>query len=145
MRSTSRSAGRIEARRQLDQARGLAEKLAAATPNDLAVAECLRDAMAGLGAVCIHDRQYAEARDLLHRVVTLSEQIAQRGPRRAGARRGLIEAYLELGRAYGFDGQHVEVRALLPEDARPGRPLGQRRAREPLGPRPAGVELPKAG
>ena len=97
-----------EARRQLDQARGLAEKLAAATPNDLAVAECLRDALAGLGAVRIHDHQYAEARDLLHRVVTLSEQIAQRGPRRAGARRGLIEAYLELGRAYGFDGQHAE-------------------------------------
>ena len=37
-----------EARRQLDQARGLAERLAASTPNDLAVAECLRDAMAGL-------------------------------------------------------------------------------------------------
>ena len=93
-------------RRQLDQARGLAEKLAAATPNDLAVAECLRDALAGLGAVCNHDRQYPAARDLLHRVVTLSELIVQRGPRRAGARRGLIEAYLELGRAYGFDGQH---------------------------------------
>ena len=101
--------GRVnEARRQLELARGLAEKLAAGTPNDLAVAECLRDAMAGLGAVRNHDHRYAEARDLLHRVVALSEQIAQRGPRRPGARRGLIEAYLELGRAYGFDGQHGE-------------------------------------
>jgi tetratricopeptide (TPR) repeat protein len=101
--------GRVDdARRQLELARGLAEKLAAVAPNDLAVAECLRDAMAGLGAVRNHDRRYAEARELLHRVVGLSEQIAQRGPRRPGARRGLIEAYLELGRAHGFDGQHGE-------------------------------------
>jgi tetratricopeptide (TPR) repeat protein len=100
-----------EAGRQLDHARRLAVKLAAATPNDLAVAECLRDARAGLGAVCIHDRRYAEARDLLNSVVMLAEQIMQRAPRRAGARRGLLEAYLDLGRAHGFDGQHTESEA----------------------------------
>jgi serine/threonine-protein kinase len=96
-----------KARQQLDSARSLAENLPAQAPHELAVAECLRDALAGLGAVSVHDRQYEQARELLHRVVALSERIVQRQPDREGARRGLIEAYLELGRAHGFNGERT--------------------------------------
>jgi tetratricopeptide (TPR) repeat protein len=107
-----RQIGRLdEARRQLDSARRLAESLAASAPGDLAVAECLRDALAGLGAIGVHDRQYAQAKQLLQRVVVLAGQIFGRDPRREGARRGLIEAHLELGRAHGFGGDRTAAEA----------------------------------
>jgi tetratricopeptide (TPR) repeat protein len=96
-----------EARRQLDSARRLAENLSAQTREDLPVAECLRDALAGLGAISVHDHQYDEAKELLHRVVVLAGRIVEREPRREGARRGLIEAHLELGRAHGFGGERT--------------------------------------
>jgi tetratricopeptide (TPR) repeat protein len=94
-----------EARRQLASARRLAENLNAQAPQDLAVAECLRDALAGLGAVAVHDHQYDQAKELLRRVVVLAERILEREPWCEGARQGLIEAHLELGRAYGFNGE----------------------------------------
>jgi tetratricopeptide (TPR) repeat protein len=100
-----------EARRQLDSARQLAEKIAVSAPQDLAVAECLRDALAGLGAVSVQQQRYEEAKELLRRVVPLAEQIAQRDRYREGAQRGLIEAYLELGRAHGFNGERTAAEA----------------------------------
>ena len=58
-----------DANRQLELARQLAENLAAAAPHDLAVAECLRDALAGLGKVRVHEHQLGAAKDLLGKAV----------------------------------------------------------------------------
>jgi tetratricopeptide (TPR) repeat protein len=96
-----------EARRQLEQAQHLAETLAAAAPGDLAVAECLRDALAGLGAIDTQLGRSASAKESLRRVVALSERILRSEPGRAGARQALIEAHFQLGRAHGFAGERA--------------------------------------
>jgi tetratricopeptide (TPR) repeat protein len=98
-----------DARRQLEQAQMLARNLAKSRPNDLAVAECLRNALAGLGAVAVHHRRLDDAKALLRQVVALSERIAQGDPSPPHARRGRIEAYLELGRAHAFAGERREA------------------------------------
>ena len=98
-----RQVGRaVEARRQLDQSIGLAERLAAASPRDVAVADCLYAAYYSLGELDLMSGRLDESKSSFRRVVTLAESIARTDPGHVGARRGLIEAYFELGRAHSF-------------------------------------------
>ena len=92
-----------EAHRQLDLARELAERLAAASPPILPPPNASRDALAGIGGLSVEAGHPDAALKPLRKVVALSERIADREPNRPGVRRGLIDAYLQLGRAYGFN------------------------------------------
>jgi tetratricopeptide (TPR) repeat protein len=98
-----------DARRQLEQARHLAEDLAVDSPGDLAITECLLKTYNGLGLLDLADREATKARRSFARAVALAQAITKAEPRRPGARRGLISAYLELGRAYGFEGNLDEA------------------------------------
>jgi serine/threonine protein kinase len=101
-----------EGERQLNQARELAERLITATPQDSAVTECLRGALAGLGEHCIKVGRIPEAKSHFRRVVELAEQLATGGHGGPSARRGLLEAYLQLGRAYGFGNEPDQAEKL---------------------------------
>jgi tetratricopeptide (TPR) repeat protein len=94
-----------EATRQLDQARRLADDLAAVAPADPGVTDCLARAHTVLGELAIDGRRFDEALDHLVRSVGLAESLAQAGADGDEARRGLAEAYFQLGRAYGFKGE----------------------------------------
>jgi tetratricopeptide (TPR) repeat protein len=98
-----------EAQRQFELAQRLAESLRATRPHDLGAADCLRDALAGLGMLRLNAARPTEAQGFFNRVVTLAEQIVQREPQRTGARQALIEACLQLGRAHGFAAEHPEA------------------------------------
>jgi tetratricopeptide (TPR) repeat protein len=100
-----------DATRQFDQARHLAEDLAAVTPGDPKVSDCLARAEAGLGELAIDARRHDEALAHLLRSVDLAESIARAGDDREESRRGLAEAYFQLGRAYGFQGDLARAEA----------------------------------
>ena len=83
-------------------ARQLAENLAAASPRDLAVADCLARTFAGLGELSLDAGQTGEAVEHLGGW----SRLLNRPPRSilTAARRGAqLEAYFRLGRALGFD------------------------------------------
>jgi tetratricopeptide (TPR) repeat protein len=94
-----------DATRQLDQARRLADDLAAVSPADPSVMDCLARAHAVLGALAIDGGRYDEALGHFVRSVGLAESLAKAGDGREEAQRGLVEAYFQLGRAYGFKGE----------------------------------------
>ncbi len=99
-----RQIGRSEdARRQYDASRELAIKLEAASPRDLAIAECLSRTYAGLGELSLQADRNEEAVKHLSQVVALAERCAEINPDHAQARGNLLEAYFRLGRAYGFN------------------------------------------
>jgi tetratricopeptide (TPR) repeat protein len=107
---TYRQLGRSDdARRQYEQARRLAEDLAVATPDHLAIAECLRGTYLGLGELGIRSENFAAAEEDFRRVVDLAEAIEAADPGRVGARRGRLEAYFELGRALAFAHKYGEA------------------------------------
>src|SRR5262249_40003192 len=58
-----------EARRQYEQARQLARERIAAAPRDVAAADCLRDACAGLGDLAIAGGRFVEAKEDLRLAV----------------------------------------------------------------------------
>jgi tetratricopeptide (TPR) repeat protein len=94
-----------DARRQLEEARRLAEDLVAAWPREVAIKESLIKACLGLGELSLMAGRFAEAKTHFRRAVELTDAIAVAVPRRAAARRGVVEAYLQLGRAFGFNGE----------------------------------------
>jgi eukaryotic-like serine/threonine-protein kinase len=99
-----REIGRTDdALKQYNFARKLAEGLAAASPRNLAIADCLRQTFAGLGELSLNDGQTGEAVQHLWRVVVLAETTAAIRPNRGQARRAQLEAYFRLGRALSFD------------------------------------------
>jgi tetratricopeptide (TPR) repeat protein len=98
-----RQVGRAEeGRRQLEQAKGLAEALIARSPHDVAVADCLRKACVGLGQIDISAGRFHEAKGEVRRAVDMAEIIATADPTGTTAMRSLLESYLQLGRAYGY-------------------------------------------
>jgi tetratricopeptide (TPR) repeat protein len=103
-RQVGRSA---EATRQLEQSVRLAEQLAQAAPEDVAVKDCLSRAHIGLGELDLRASRIEPALRHFHQVVDLSEQIAAIEPGWPGALRGLIEAYVRVGRAHGFHKEYV--------------------------------------
>jgi tetratricopeptide (TPR) repeat protein len=99
-----RELGRTDdALKQYHFARLLAENLAAASPRDLAVADCLGRTFAGLGELSLDAGQTGEAVQHLRRVVEIAETTAAIQPDHGEARRAQLEAYFRLGRALGFD------------------------------------------
>jgi len=100
-----------EARRQYEQARRLARERTVTAPRDVAAADCLRDASAGLGGLAIAGNQFSEAKENLSLAVKLSEWIAKINPKRDGTRRAVVEAYLQLGRAYAFNNERANAEA----------------------------------
>jgi tetratricopeptide (TPR) repeat protein len=100
-----------DAARQLEEAVALAEQLATAAPDDLAVKECLSRSLLGLGEIQILANHNDVALAHFHRVVRLSEEINSADTERAGARRGLLEAYIRLGRAQSFHKDFAEARS----------------------------------
>jgi eukaryotic-like serine/threonine-protein kinase len=101
-----------DARRQYEQALRLAGDLAAASPDDLAIADCRCRAYFGRGELSLKADQIGEAKRDLRRGVDLAAAIVAAEPRRPGARRALVEGYLQLGRAYGFGHEPAEAEAL---------------------------------
>ena len=98
-----RLVGRVaEATQQLEQSVRLANQLAQAAPEEVAVKDCLSRAHIGLGELDLRASRTEAALRHFHEVVDLSEQIAEIEPGRPGALRGLIEAYVRVGRAHGF-------------------------------------------
>jgi tetratricopeptide (TPR) repeat protein len=109
-----RQVGRSEeASRQLEQAVGMAEQLAAAAPEDLAVKDCLSRCHIGLGELKLLANQSDQSLRHFRRVVDLCEAISLAGIRRPGSRRGLLEAYVRLGRAHGFHRDYKQARDWL--------------------------------
>ena len=98
-RQVGRSA---EASRQLEQAVRLAEQLALADPDDLAVKDCLSRSHVGLGEIHLEANRTELALGHFRQVVDLCEQVIAADAGHPGARRGLLEAYIRLGRAHGF-------------------------------------------
>ena len=81
----------------------LSGRLAATSPGDPAIRECLARSHAGLGELCLNADQTKEAIGHLKEVVALAEESAQANGDQDLARAMLLEAYFRLGRAYGFD------------------------------------------
>ena len=102
---------RREATIQLTRARDMAEALAAASPRDLAVKDCLARADIGLGELALLRGDKAAAVADFRRVVELDETIAGADPSYPGIRRGLLEAYIRLGRALGYREEFREAAA----------------------------------
>ncbi|APW62936.1 hypothetical protein [Paludisphaera borealis] len=100
-----------EGSRQFEQAVRLAEQLATAAPEDLAVKDCLSRSHVGLGEIHLRADRIDLALGHFHQVLELAEEIAAADPGRPSARRGLLEAYVRLGRAQGFHGDFGEARA----------------------------------
>ncbi len=88
---------------QYISSRDLAGQLAANSPRDPAIAECLERSHTGLGELCLNADQTKDAVQHFLKVVLLVEQFAASNPDRSKARATLLEAYFRLGRAYGFD------------------------------------------
>ena len=102
-----------DALKQYNFARLLAESLAATSPHDLAIADCLRQTFAGLSELSLTAGQTGEAVEHLRRVVVLAETTAEFRPDRGQSRRALLEAYFRLGRALGFDNNFKEAQVWL--------------------------------
>ena len=92
-----------EALRQYEFARDLALTLAAGSPKDPAIGECLARSYAGLAELCLNADRPRDAIDHCLQVVRLTEQNAGLIENQGRARATLLEAYFRLGRAYGFE------------------------------------------
>jgi tetratricopeptide (TPR) repeat protein len=95
-----------EALGQLEQARSLADKLARATPSNLAVLDCLRRAHLGVGGIYLDGGDLVRSTESLRKAVDLADTIATADPRGAQSRLGQLEAYFQLGRAQGFRAEY---------------------------------------
>jgi serine/threonine protein kinase/tetratricopeptide (TPR) repeat protein len=93
-----------EAVHHYDQARVLAERLIAESPENIATAECLRDTYHGIADIDMKIGRFDEANQAAHRAIELSEWMVAVDPARSGVRRGLIDGYALLGDVQGWKG-----------------------------------------
>ena len=92
-----------EAQRQYGFAQELADRLAAASPQDAEIADCLARSHAGLGELCLNADRHQGRRRALPAGRAAGREVG-REPRRRGPDAGRAPgAYFRLGRAYGFD------------------------------------------
>ncbi len=114
-----------DALKQYNFARRLAEDLAAGSPRNLAIADCLSRTFAGLGELSLDAGQTGPAVQHLRRVVELAETTAPLRADLGQARRVQLEAYFRLGRALGYEHKFNDAELWL-QNAQPGRPLAPR-------------------